>query len=149
MQLAQSGEGALAAKGSPLEDLIETKLEDYIVENWSQIAFGSNLRVYTEDGQPVGQQYDTDEIGRIDILCEDEDTHDIVVIELKRGRSSDEVVGQLARYMGWATERIANGRMVRGIILAPDFDAKLRYAVKVIPGAQLLKYRTRFEVEPA
>ena len=46
---------------------------------------------------PVGQQYNTGLVGTIDLLCEDEESGDLVVIELKRGRPSDEVAGQLAR----------------------------------------------------
>jgi len=145
-ELMETEGGLPPVAASPLEDLIETKLEDYIVENWSHIDFGSRLRIYVEGNEPVGQQYDTGEIGRIDLLCEDEDTNDIVVIELKRGRPSDEVVGQLARYMGWARKRIANGRNVKGIVLAPDFDAKLRYAAEAIPGVDLYYYKIRFEI---
>lgn len=147
-QLVEAREGPPPRPVGPLDALIETKLEDYIVQNWSEIDFGSRLRLHEEDGEPVGQQYDTGEIGRIDLLCEDVDSGDCVIIELKKGRPSDEVVGQLARYMGWAQERIAQGRKVRGIVLAPDFDAKLRYAARAIPGMELLRYKTRFEIHP-
>ena len=142
----EAREGPPARRAGPLDALIETKLEDYIVQNWPEIDFGSRLRLYVEDGEAVGQQYDTGEIGRIDLLCEDVDSGDCVIIELKKGRPSDEVVGQLARYMGWAQERIAQGRKVRGIVLAPDFDAKLRYAARAIPGVELLRYKIRFEI---
>lgn len=146
-QLLESLVSVPAAGPGALDGLIETKLEEYIVQHWSEIDFGANLELYREDGDSVGQQYDT-EVGRIDLLCSDRDSGDIVVIELKRGRPSDEVIGQLARYMGWARARIANGRPVKGIILAPDFDLRLRYAAQAIPGVQLLKYQTRFEITP-
>lgn len=145
-ELVEAREGPPTRRAGPLDALIETKLEDYIVQNWPEIDFGSRLRLYVEDGEAVGQQYDTGEIGRIDLLCEDVDSGECVIIELKKGRPSDEVVGQLARYMGWAQERIAQGRKVRGIVLAPDFDAKLRYAARAIPGMELLRYKTRFEI---
>ena len=148
LELVQAGEGPPARRPGPLDALIETKLEDYIVQNWSEINFGSRLRIYAEEGEPVGQQYDTGEVGRIDLLCEDIDSEDCVIIELKRGRPSDEVIGQLARYMGWAQQRIAHGRKVRGIVLAPDIDAKLRYAALAIPGLELLRYKIRFEIHP-
>lgn len=146
-QLLESLVSVPAAAPGALDGLIETKLEEYIVQHWTEIDFGANLELYREAGDAVGQQYDT-EVGRIDLLCSDRDSGDIVVIELKRGRPSDEVIGQLARYMGWARARIANGRQVKGIILAPDFDLRLRYAAQAIPGVQLLKYQTRFEITP-
>ncbi len=147
-ELVEAREGPPIRRAGPLDALIETKLEDYLVQSWSEIDFGSRLALYEEDGEPVGQQYDTGEIGRIDLLCQDVDAGDLVIIELKKGRPSDEVVGQLARYMGWAQERIAQGRQVRGIVLAPDFDARLRYAARAIPGVELLRYRLRFEISP-
>ena len=138
--------GTLAGGGSPLDRLIETKLEQWLVDHWGQVDFGSRLKLYEEDGEPGGQQYDTGTVGRIDLLCEDEDTGDLVVVELKRGRPSDEVVGQLARYIGWTQRHLANGRQVRGVILAPEFDDKLRYAAAAIPMTVLLRYLTKFEV---
>lgn len=148
LELVEGGEQVSVRRVGPLDALIETKLEDYIVQNWSKIDFGSNLRIYLEDGEPVGQQYDTGEIGRIDLLCEDVDKGDLVIIELKKGRPSDEVIGQLARYMGWVREKLAESRNVRGIVLAPDFDAKMRYAARAIPGVELLRYEVRFEIHP-
>lgn len=142
------GQAPTLRRTGPLDALIEAKLEDYIVQNWDRIDFGANLRIYRENGEDVGQQYDTKEIGIIDLLCEDEDSGDLVIIELKKGRPADEVAGQLARYMGWAREKIAQGRKIKGIILAPDFDARLRYAAKAIPGVALLKYEIKFEIRP-
>ena len=121
-------------------------MEQWLVEHWKEVDFGSKLKLYEEDGEAVGQQYRTGEVGTIDLLCEDEESGDIVVIELKRGRQSDEVVGQLARYVGWTQTHLANGRRVRGIILAPQFDEKLRYAAAAIPNSKLLRYQTRFDV---
>ena len=134
------------ASGSPLDKLIETKLEQWIVENWTSISFGVSLRLYQENGEAVGQQYDTGSVGRIDLLCIDDSSDSLVVIELKRGRPSDEVVGQMARYVGWVRKHLANGKNVYGFILAPDFDEKLKYAASAIPGTRLLRYKTKFEV---
>lgn len=127
--------------GSPLDRLIETKLEQWVwvVDHWGEVNFGSKLKL-------LGQQYDTGEVGRIDLLCQVEDSSDLVIIELKRGRPSDEVAGQLARYIGWAQRHLAKGGTVRGIVLAPEFDDKLRYAAAAIPGTRLLRYTTKFEV---
>ena len=39
------------------------------------------------------------EVGTIDILADEPDTNSLVVIELKKGRESDKVVGQTLRYI--------------------------------------------------
>ena len=134
--------------GSPADRLIEVHLEQWLLDHWSQVDFGAPLQIYKEDGERVGQQYDTGAVGRIDLLCENTDTGALVIIELKKGRQSDAVVGQLTRYMGWVKEHLANGRGVEGIVLAPDYDQRLRYAIKAIPGSRVLRYETRFEILP-
>ena len=138
----------LTPLGSPADRLIEVHLEEWLVEHWDQVNFGAPLRLYEEDGEIVGQQYDTRAIGRIDLLCEDAGSGALVVVELKRGQQSDNAVGQLTRYMGWVKEHLANGRPVEGVILTPSYDDRLHYAVKAIPGIRVLRYRTRFEVLP-
>ena len=134
--------------GSPADRLIEVHLEQWLVDHWNQVDFGAPLELYEEDGESVGQQYDTGAVGRIDLLCEDTSSGALVVIELKRGQRSDAVMGQLARYMGWVKEHLADGRDVEGIVLAPSFDDRLRYATKAVPGSRLLRYETRFEIFP-
>jgi RecB family endonuclease NucS len=56
----------------------------------------------------VSQQYQT-AMGPIDILAQDKKSQQYVVIELKRDQTSDQTVGQLARYMGWLEENKTNG----------------------------------------
>ena len=68
--------------------------------------------------------------GRSDLVCLDE-SGDLVVIELKRGMSSDEVVGQVLSYVGWLRENVAtNGQNVKGMIVTGDYDERLRLAAK-------------------
>ena len=134
--------------GSPADRLIEIHLEQWLVDHWDQVDFGAPLRLYEEDGESTGQQYDTGDVGFIDLLCEDTSSNSIVVIELKRGRSSDAVMGQLARYMGWVKEHLANGRDVEGVVLTPEYNKKLRYAAKAVPGSRLLRYETQFKTYP-
>ena len=69
-------------------------------------------------------------IGRSDLICLDKDG-DLVVLELKRGLTSDEAVGQVLRYVGWIRENIATpGQKVHGWIVAGDYDEHLRLAAK-------------------
>jgi hypothetical protein len=79
-------------------------------------------------------------IGRTDLICLDE--HDnFVVLELKAVHSSDSVVGQILRYMGYIRENWAEkNKKVRGIILTPSYDEQLRLAAKEA-GIQVLRVR--------
>ena len=141
-------DGGAGPPGSPADRLIEVHLEQWLVDHWKQVNFGAPLRLYEEDGESVGQQYDTGVVGRIDLLCEDTSSGALVVIELKKGQQSDTVMGQLARYMGWVKEHLANEREVEGVVLTPAYDERLSYAIKAVPGSRLLRYETRFEVFP-
>ena len=79
----------------------------------------------------------------------DRATDGLVVIELKRGRSSDSTVGQVLRYMGWVEENLAKeGQQVHGIIIAQEADDALRYAVKGLKNVSVLTYRVDFKLSP-
>ena len=125
---------------------LEQHLEDFMHANWSRINFGRSLKLHQGSDGETGRQFPT-EVGVIDFLCEDTDTGDLVVIELKKGRSSDKVLGQCQRYMGWVQENLAKaGEKVRGLIVAPEQDDRLRYALKVAPDVQMLCYRVDFHL---
>jgi len=68
-------------------------------------------------------------IGRTDLICKDEKGN-YVVLELKIGKASDNVVGQILRYMGYIREKwaVKENKEVKGIILTPDYDEQLRLA---------------------
>jgi len=85
-----------------------------------------------------GAEYQTD-VGRIDLLCKDENGN-FVVVELKKLREGDRALGQLLRYMGWVKEKIAEGKKVRGILITHEFDENLDYAVKEVENKVKLKY---------
>jgi RecB family endonuclease NucS len=81
-------------------------------------------------------------------------TDALVVVELKRGRPSDRVVGQAARYIGYVRTHLAQpGQPVEGLIVAHDAEDALRYAVAAFPGPQLMTYEVTFQLsaveEPA
>jgi RecB family endonuclease NucS len=92
----------------------------------------------------ISQQYRTD-IGTIDILAKDKTTNSYIVIELKRNQTSDDTVGQLARYMGWISEK-KNDKNVKGIIIASDYDKKLEYALKVVNNVEVFLYEVNFKL---
>lgn len=76
---------------------LERHLEDFLVHNWKSTELGKNYIIYEDDGEQVGRQYPSD-TGPIDILAISKDGKDLLVVELKRGRASDQVVGQIQRY---------------------------------------------------
>jgi RecB family endonuclease NucS len=120
---------------------IENDLETFLVADLGQLEAG--LRLFNDSGKS-GRQFVAGEAGRIDLLCLDQN-QDFVVLELKAGEADDRVCAQVLRYMGWIKKNVAADRRVRGIIVANDFTAKLRYAVMPVPAITLKKYDVRFQ----
>jgi len=123
----------------------EKHLEEFIVNNLSTIGLGSQLELY-QDEEGNGRQYPTP-VGYIDILAVDRKNKEFIVIELKKGKSSDQVVGQILRYMGWVRENLAKDYNVRGVIISGDKDEKLEYALKIVPSINLFIYEVSFRIK--
>ncbi len=121
---------------------LERDLEEYISRNLDQIEAG--LKLYMGEGDS-GRQYSTD-IGRIDLLALDRNGS-FVVIELKAGKAIDHVIGQILGYMSHVRRNLAKGKEVRGIIVADDFDERLKYAAAEMPKLKLKRYLVKFEFE--
>jgi len=78
-------------------------------------------------------------------LTEDLTVGDFVVVELKRGKTSDTTVGQILRYMAYVKENLAKpGQSVRGVIVAKEVDDALRYAVRGVDNIKVLTYQIGF-----
>ncbi len=128
---------------------LEKHLEDFLVENWGQTPLGQTHRIYEVDGEKVGQQYLTD-TGPMDILAISLDGSELLVVELKRGRASDAVLGQVQRYMGYVKDELAEaGQTVRGVIIALDDDNRIRRALSVAPGIDFYRYEVNFKLHKA
>lgn len=131
---------------NPSEFVLEKYLEDFIVSNFETI-FKGRLRVFEDSEGNDGQQYATD-IGPIDILAIEEKAKTFVVIELKKGRPSDRVVGQVLRYMGWVKRNLcANGQTVKGLVICRDRDPKLTYALKMTNNIDVRYYSVSFKLK--
>jgi len=130
----------------PAAFALEKHLEDFLVENWTQTELGKNYDIFQEDGEIVGQQYPTD-TGPIDILAIRKDKKELLVVELKKGRASDAVVGQILRYMGYVLQELAQeAQTVRGVIIAMEDDQRIRRALAIAPTVDFYRYQISFKL---
>ena len=123
----------------------EAEVRDFIAECIQKGQMGT-LSLY----QGIqGVEFDTKEVGRIDLLCTDQQGN-FIVVEIKKDRSGDKVVGQIQRYMGWVKEHLAGDKDVRGIIVLrkheDDYDADkqllyVNYAIKTNPNISVKFYK--------
>jgi len=140
----------LVARDETIEDpsvfALEKHLEEFLVANWSQTLLGRTHDIYTEDGEIIGQQYPSD-TGPIDILAISKDRKELLVVELKKGRACDNVVGQIQRYMGYVlSELVEADQSVRGAIIALEPDKRIEQALKVAPTIDFYRYQVSFEL---
>lgn len=125
---------------------LEKHLEDFLVQNWSQTELGKKYDIFEEDGEIVGQQYPSD-TGNIDILAISKDKKEILVVELKKGRVSDIVVGQIQRYMGYVLQELADkNQTVKGVIIGLDDDVRIKRALAVTNNIEFYKYQVSFKL---
>lgn len=125
---------------------LEKHLEDFLVENWKQTDLGKHYDIFEEDGELVGKQYSTD-TGIIDILAISKDKKTLLVVELKKGRASDVVVGQIQRYMGYVKEELAEkNQQVKGVIIAFEDDSRMRRAMSVTNNIEFYRYQVSFKL---
>ena len=125
------------------EETLEALLEEMIQREGR--AFGRSLRRFESLDGLYGRQLAIPGIGRIDLLAKDLDTQELIVIELKRDKSTDEVVGQLCRYLGWVQENLAKGNQkVCRIICVHRSSEKLRLAVSAVSGVEIFEYTLSF-----
>ncbi len=127
---------------------LEKHLEDFLIYNWSQTELAAKYDLVTDDGVVVAQQYQSD-TGPIDILAISKDKMEYLVVELKKGRTSDAVVGQTLRYMGFVKNDLAtNGESVRGAVIALEDDLRLRNALSMVPTIDFFRYQIDFKLNP-
>ena len=125
---------------------LEKHLEDFLVQNWAQTELGQDYDIYKEDGEPFGKQYPTD-TGPLDILAVSKDKKRLLVVELKKGRASDAVVGQTLRYMGYVQNELAeDGQTVHGAIIAHEDDQRIRRALSMTPNIVFYRYQVSFKL---
>jgi restriction system protein len=130
----------------PSEFALEKHLEDFLVQNWKQTELGRDFDIFEEDGELVGQQYQSD-TGPMDILAIKKDKTQLLVVELKKGRASDAVVGQVLRYMGYVKQELAEpNQTVKGAIIALQDDTRIRRALAMTPDISFYRYEVSFKL---
>lgn len=120
----------------------EVELEDFLEKHWKKTSFAEKYDF-------VARQMTLDDAGRLDILAKSKDGREYLVIELKLGRASDRVVGQLQTYMGYlqGSDYCASGETVRGIIMGSSDDPKIRHALKVTNNIEFYVYEMQFNLK--
>lgn len=113
--------------------LAERNLEDFAVLRLEEI----------EPGLKLMERQLATAAGRLDLLCQDNRGW-YVVLELKRHQGTDQVVGQILRYMGWVQENYSTDK-VRGIIIVGKKDKVMSYAIKAAPNVQVKEFRLTIE----
>jgi hypothetical protein len=139
VQVPRAGEG---------DRISERALEEHLEAHWDETPFaasGVELARREKHGWPCRQVFTP--VNAIDLLGFEPRARRWWVLELKRGRSADAVVGQVSRYLGWiAEERRGHRESAVGAVIVKRADAKLRYAVKANERLSLWEYDERLAV---
>ncbi|MDD3754525.1 MAG: endonuclease NucS [Methanobacterium sp.] len=101
----------------PTVDVIflEKNLQDRIAnELWRLKKFGYDLKLKS-------REHILEDRRRIDILCEDINSKDTVVIELKRGKAIKDTYLQISHYMDSISNTIPFHRNVKGIVISSGY----------------------------
>lgn len=131
--------------GSEEEETIEAEEITFGLERDLQSALRANTG-QLESGLKIiddGKERVT-KAGRIDITAVDPNGN-IVIIELKAGTAMPQVIAQVLAYMGAVAD--ADGKPVRGILVAGDFHERVILATRAVPNLQLKKYSFQFSFE--
>ena len=138
------GVESLEEKG--IEALEVQHYQALIHRNFERL-FGGKLKYYDSERQnEKNGQFDTQEVGIMDILAID-DKNNLVVIELKRS-STDVTLGQLLRYMGWVNKNLCGeNQKVKGIIISESKDNRLEYALSIVKDVSFRKMKLNVEIE--
>lgn len=113
--------------------LAEKNLEDFMIHQLEAI----------EPGLRLEKRQLSTPAGRLDLLCRDKKGN-YVVVEFKRMQGTDQVVGQVLRYMGWLSETHGVDK-VRGIVVVAKKDQALTYALMAAPNVQVKEFKVRVE----
>ena len=140
--------GVLPAEAATVTFGLERHLHDFLLDNWEHTELGAEWDLAEEGGDIRNYGYERPTpVGRIDLLARHKAEPRWLVIELKRGRTSDRTLGQVQRYMGWVMEELAEpGELVEGLIIALADDLQLRYALRAAQNVGFMRYEVDFRL---
>lgn len=121
-----------------LSFVMEKYLEEFLVKNWDKT-------LLAQDWDFVDSQVQS-EVGRLDILAKSKDDQTMLVVELKLNRATDQVLGQVQRYMGWVKNELEPDKEVKGLIIGDQLDPKLEYALSVVDNVSFMRYEMDFRL---
>jgi restriction system protein len=131
----------------PFAFAMEQHLEEFLFKNWHHTELGKEYDIFEDDKDRIGKQYAIGNGNKIDILAISKNKKTLLVVELKRGRASDEVVGQTLRYMGYVQELLAeSGQTVKGLIVAHEDDEHIKRALAMVPSISFYRYQVSFKL---
>ncbi len=129
--------------------ITEKAVEEYLESHWDSTEFarlGIELLREEEHGLPCRQVLTPR--NTIDLLGYRPSAREWWVFELKKGRSSDAVVGQIGRYMTWVAGRARRTESVRGAIVVGRVDENLKASVASNERLSLWRYDPQLRVHP-
>ena len=126
----------------------EKELEDHLFENWNDHGLGSEYDLLGADDElfagsglriklhkyKLSRQVHTN-AGEIDLLAIDKRRGQLLVIELKKKRGSDDAVGQTLRYVGYLKKelkRTGRDMKVKGCIITHGEDHNIICALEAL-----------------
>jgi len=113
-------------------EISERALEEHLQTRWRDTPFGAlGIELASLARHGIAGRQALTPVSAIDLLGHEAAADRWWVFELKKGRPSDAVVGQVSRYMGWIGRHVARTpEACVGAIIAREVDLKLEYAVR-------------------
>jgi tetratricopeptide (TPR) repeat protein len=119
-----------------LEDELTSRIERGLP------VFGKQLKVYKRKGE-YGRQYIIP-VGRLDLLCEDNDG-ELYIIELKKDGGYDDVYEQIVKYINWFSDSEKfKDRKINGIICLNSPSSELINKIRSDDKVRLFEYQISY-----
>ena len=127
--------------------ITERAVEEHLETHWRSTEFaGLGIELATEEKHGLPCRQVLTPRNTIDLLGYRADAREWWVFELKKGRSSDAVVGQVGRYMTWIGDQAKRNESVRGAIIVGRADENLKASVRSNERLSLWQYDTSLMV---
>ena len=79
--------------------------------------------------------------------CMSQSQKTFLEVELKKGRLSNNVVGQIQRYLGHVKDDLAEeNQCVKGVIIGANDDLRIKRALSVTSNIEFFKYQVKFKL---